>query len=123
MEIRTIKCKSGNEYQIINESWETSRAWGHRSTLLKNNNEIDTHKVKYLNRTWESYTYQTCMLGLIEEIMRANKENYITQYKEDNGITRLARAKRDEIINEWTDRPYIEDLLEIHERIKTKNFD
>ena len=28
MEIRKIKCKSGNEYNIVNEYWETSRAWG-----------------------------------------------------------------------------------------------
>lgn len=34
MEIRKIKCKSGNEYNIVNESWATSNSWGHKSTLM-----------------------------------------------------------------------------------------
>lgn len=28
MEIKKIICKNGREYNIVNEYWETSRAWG-----------------------------------------------------------------------------------------------
>ena len=123
MEIRKIKCKSGNEYNIVNEYWETSRAWGHKSTLVAPWGEVESRKVRYYNRTWESYTYQTCMGGLLDTILENNLKSYITQYKEKNDISRLLADKKAEVIKEWEQKEYIKDLMEIEERIKNRNFD
>ena len=123
MEIRKIKCKSGNEYNIVNEYWENSNSWGHKSTLIAPWGEVESRKVKYINRTWESYTYQTCMSGLIETILEDNLKSYITQYKEKNDITKLLADKKAEVIKEWEQKEYIQDLKEIKERIKNRNFD
>ena len=123
MEIRKIKCKSGNEYNIVNETWETSRAWGHKSTLVAPGGEVESHKVRYYNRTWESYTYQTCMSGLLDTILENNLKSYIAQIKEVRGITRLLKSTREEIENDWNKKEYTQDLKEIQERIKTRNFD
>ena len=123
MEIRKIKCKSGNEYNIVNEYWETSRAWGHKSTLVAPWGEVESRKVRYYNRTWESYTYQTCMSGLLDTILENNLKSYIAQIKEVRGITRLLKGTREEIENDWNKKEYIQDLKEIQERIKTRNFD
>ena len=123
MEIRKIKCKSGNEYNIVNEYWETSRAWGHKSTLIAPWGEVESRKVRYYNRTWESYTYQTCMSGLLDTILENNLKSYIAQIKEVRGITRLLKGTREEIENDWNKKEYIQDLKEIQERIKTRNFD
>ena len=123
MEIKKIICKSGREYNIVNETWETSRAWGHKSTLIAPWGEVESHKVRYYNRTWESYTYQTCMSGLIETILEDNLKSYITQYKEKNDITRLLADKKAEVIKEWEQKEYIQDLKEIQERINDRRFD
>ena len=123
MEIRKIKCKSGNEYNIVNEYWENSNSWGHKSTLIAPWGEVESRKVKYLNRTWERYTYESCMSGLIETILEDNLKSYITQYKEKNDITRLLADKKAEVIKEWEQKEYIKDLMEIKERIKNRNFD
>lgn len=123
MEIRKIKCKSGNEYNIVNETWETSRAWGHKSTLVAPWGEVESRKVRYYNRTWESYTYQTCMSGLLDTILENNLKSYIAQIKEVRGITRLLKGTREEIENDWNKKEYIQDLKEIQERIRTRNFD
>ena len=123
MEIRKIKCKSGNEYNIVNEYWETSRAWGHKSTLIAPWGEVESRKVRYYNRTWESYTYQTCMSGLLDTILENNLKSYIAQIKEVRGITRLLKGTREEIENDWNKKEYIQDLKEIQERIRTRNFD
>ena len=123
MEIRRIKCKSGNEYNIVNETWETSRAWGHKSTLVAPWGEVESRKVRYYNRTWESYTYQTCMSGLLDTILENNLKSYIAQIKEVRGITRLLKGTREEIENDWNKKEYIQDLKEIQERIRTRNFD
>ena len=123
MEIRKIKCKSGNEYNIVNEYWETSHAWGHKSTLIAPWGEVESHKVRYYNRTWEKYTYESCMSGLIETILEDNLKSYITEYKEKNDISRLLADKKAKVIKEWREKEYIQDLKEIQERIKNRNFD
>ena len=123
MEIKKIICKSGNEYNIVNETWETNHAWGHKSTLIAPWGEVESHKVRYYNRTWERYTYESCMSGLIETILEDNLKSYITQYKEKNDITRLTSLQKDMIKAEWQEKEYIQDLMEIKERINDRNFD
>lgn len=123
MEIRKIKCKSGKEYNIVNEYWETSNSWGHKSTLIAPWGEVESRKVKYLNRTWERYTYESCMSGLIETILEDNLKSYITQYKEKNDITRLTSLQKDMIKAEWQQQEYTQELMEIKERINDRRFD
>ena len=123
MEIKKIICKSGREYNIVNEYWETSRAWGHKSTLVAPWGEVESHKVRYYNRTWESYTYQTCMGGLLGTILENNQKSYITQYKEKNDITRLTSLQKDMIKAEWQEKEYTQELMEIKERINDRRFD
>ena len=123
MEIRRIVCKSGRVYNIVNEYWENSNSWGHKSTLIAPWGEVESHKVRYYNRTWESYTYQTCMGGLLDTILENNQKSYITEYKEKNDISRLLADKKAEVIKEWEQKEYIKDLMEIEERIKNRNFD
>ena len=123
MEINKIKCKSGKEYNIVNESWATSNSWGHKSTLIAPWGEVESHKVRYQNRTWERYTYESCMSGLINTILEDNLKSYITQYKEKNGITRLTSLQKDMIKAEWQQQEYIQELMEIKERINDRRFD
>lgn len=123
MEIKKIICKSGREYSIVNETWETSRAWGHKSTLVAQWGEIESRKVRYYNRTWESYKYQSCMHGLLDSILENDFKNYITREKENNGIARLTKQKKAELEQKWSDNSYIQDLMEIKERISNRNFD
>ena len=123
MEINKIKCKSGKEYNIVNESWATSNSWGHKSTLIAPWGEVESHKVRYYNRTWEYYRYQFCMSGLLDTILEDNQKSYITEYKEKNGISRLLADKKAEVIKEWEQKEYIQDLKEIQERIENGNFD
>ena len=123
MEIRKIKCKSGREYNIVNEYWETSRAWGHKSTLIAPWGEVESRKVTYQNRTWESYKYQNCMYGLLSSILENDLKDYITREKENKGITRLSKEIRAELEQEWNNNSYTQDLKEIQERIRDRNFD
>ena len=123
MEIKKIICKSGREYNIVNEYWETSRAWGHKSTLVAPWGEVESHKVRYYNRTWERYTYESCMSGLLDTILEDNLKSYITQYKEKNDITRLTSLQKDMIKAEWQEKEYTQELMEIKERINDRRFD
>lgn len=63
------------------------------------------------------------MRQLIANILESNQKSYITEYKEENGISRLLANKKAEVIKEWEQKEYIKDLMEIKERISTRNFD
>lgn len=61
----------GNEYEFKCQTWETRGGWGHSVTLYDTRNfdiiaEVD---VRYYNRTWESFTFQTAMLKACREAM------------------------------------------------------
>lgn len=85
--------------------------------------EVESRKVRYYNRTWEDYTCQSCMSGLLSAILESNQKSYITQYKEKNDISRLLADKKAEVIKEWKQKEYIQDLMEIKERIRDRRFD
>ena len=96
--MNTRKIVSGkNEYQFINEGFSNPRSWGHKSTLLLNGNEIGNNKVTYLNRTWESYQYQSCMKDLVYGLIDQGITKYIEDYKVEQGIKRLKRELREEL--------------------------
>ena len=63
------------------------------------------------------------MGGLLDTILENNQKSYITEYKEKNGISRLLADKKAEVIKEWEQKEYIQDLKEIQERIGNRNFD
>jgi len=98
MEIRT-KVINGNKWQFVNESWSTNNAWGHRTNVFKNGLEIEEHKSRYYNRTWESYTFQSCMFGAISEIEYKEKIRFVDNYKYENNIDRFKKGQKDEVLN------------------------
>lgn len=63
------------------------------------------------------------MSGLLDSILENDFKNYITREKENNGIARLTKGKKAELEQKWSDNSYIQDLMEIKERIKNRNFD
>lgn len=67
--------KYGNVVEIVSETWKTRNAWGHKSTLFINGYEESVAKIRYYNRTWESYTYQKSMEKVIRDFMKSKLES------------------------------------------------
>ena len=86
------KIINGNEYTFVNKTWETSNSWGHETTLFKRHYEIGHNKIRYYNRTWESYRYRTCMSGCVYELISELKE----KFKKEKNITRLTKKYEEE---------------------------
>lgn len=99
-----------NTYTFICETWETSRAWGHRVTMFRNNIEYTTQKITYQNRTWECYRYQTCILKCVNTIIDEESEHFIQLYKNDFNRKRLTQKEKELIIN---NNALIEELKEL----------
>lgn len=111
MELKTIKFDSkrldyeGNledyvsEWTFINETWETSQAWGHRSVLMHNGVEYAENKVRYYNRTWEEYRYKCCMSGCVYKLLEERYNTLVEMYKFKNDVVRLTQKKREDFEN------------------------
>jgi len=73
-----FKIKDFKPLQFVCEYYETRNSWGHRGRVLYNNHDIGvTCKIRYYNRTWECYTYQSLLLKLIRKAMTYLKNNEI----------------------------------------------
>jgi len=56
-------------YSIVCNSENTRYGFRHLASLIKDGTKIDGDKACYYNRTWESYEYQSVILGLIDKTM------------------------------------------------------
>ena len=73
---------NGVTFTFVCESWRTRTSWGHEVTLYKNNSFKVAHvKIRYYNRTWESYIYQSAIknviIDVITEIQAAAKKAFL----------------------------------------------
>ena len=124
MEIRRVNGKKGNKIELVNESWSTSRSWGHKTNVIINGYDYGTYKVTYCNRTWESYTFQSCMRGAIAKVMRYNITRYLENYKYTNNITRFKKGQREKLIAEYKEsNDLMLDLEQTLQAINERNFD
>jgi len=122
MEVRYKKCKSGNIWRFVNEGWSTSRAWGHKTTVFKNDYQYEPNKVTYINRTWECYIYQTCMSGAVWQIHSDELNKFIENYKEKNDIARFKRGQKEEVIKMFDATVMGQDLQELKDAINLREF-
>lgn len=123
MEIRKVNGKKGNKIELVNESWSTSISWGHKTNVIINDFDYGKYKVRYYNRTWENYTFQSCMRGAIAKVMRYNITRYLENYKYTNNITRFKKGQREELIKEYKgSNDLMLDLEQTMQAINERNF-
>lgn len=112
MEIRKI-VQNGHVYEFINETWETYKAWGHKTTLFVDGIEKGYHRARYYNRTWECYRYQTTMKACIYSILDRMESAFICDYRFKNNIKRLTKQKREIAINELSKNEKYQELKSV----------
>lgn len=124
MEIKRVNGKKGNKIELVNESWSTSRSWGHKTNVIINGCDYGKYKVRYYNRTWEMYHFQSCMRGAIAKVMRYNITRYLENYKYTNNITRFKKGQREELIAKYKEsNDLMLDLEQTLQAINERNFD
>ena len=81
-------------------TYETRNSWGHKAVLYLDGSEVTNARIKYYNRTWESYEYQSICQEIVHKARKVlGKELvqecnlYLQSYKEGNqfgGIAAIA---------------------------------
>jgi hypothetical protein len=85
-------------FKIVGETYETSQSWGHKAVVFHEDTEIAKGKIRYYNRTWECYTYQSVILDAFYEAIKGRECRLIAEYKDKMGISRMTKHKKDEIL-------------------------
>lgn len=86
--------KIGNDsFTLVCETWEDSTSWGHLVTLYQNGLFVDRAKVRYFNRTWESYRYQYAIRSVISNTISNLTDALKSDFKRLNGFKILTKNR------------------------------
>lgn len=84
-------------FEFICEYWENRNAWGHKATLLGTNKNT---KIRYYNRTWEKYRFQSVMIQLVYELIASEQQRIINHWKVMNDKKRISKNQKDKLFSE-----------------------
>lgn len=56
------------ELAVGAESWERSNAWGHEAKAFWCGREVAKARIRYYNRTWERYQFESVLLSLVDKL-------------------------------------------------------
>ena len=106
-----------NVYTFYNEFKKTYNGFSHISKLFKNEYQIASAKMNYLNRTWEYYQFQTSMKQCIDNYINELTYNYINDYKRNNNIKRMTKDKKDIVMAEIENLNIVKELRELDKQL------
>ena len=115
--------QNGRNFEFICESAGTRNGFKHDCNLFIDNYWINKATCHYLNRTWESWTFQTVCYNVIYKEMEAVYNRAIETYKYEHNIKRLTAAKKQEfetMIN--NEHEYYKTLQTVKQTLKDKLF-
>lgn len=84
------------EFSIIAETYETRFSCGHKATLLHNGREIARAKIRYYNRTWEKYTYQSVCFAVINTAIDDRTKQLYNNMRDKHQRMRLTKEMRED---------------------------
>ena len=109
--MRIFQCKAYPEFSIVAYSYDNRSSWGHKAELIKNNDyTLNTYKIRYYNRTWECYQYQSVIKSVLSDYMTQLINDYINDYKTQNSITRLDSNIKQQLTDQAKQTPLYEKL-------------
>ena len=96
--MKYIKFEVNNrEIVFVCEARDTRSGFAHDATLIVDGNQWGKASCFYLNRTWESWSFQSaCQQACYEKIDRL--AGWIKDaYKDEHGLTRVCGSRKDEV--------------------------
>ena len=112
---------NGIEFTFTNNTWSNSNGWGHETRLFQNCCEIGKNRVRYYNRTWECYTYQSCMQGCVYQLIDELEERLKDRFKNEKGINRLTKKYEDEFISYKEQNTTLQNYKELYKSLEWRN--
>ena len=95
------KTINGNEYEFVNSFRDNRSGFVHETKLFCNGYYKGENKIQYYNRTWENYTYQSVMKGLVYSLIENCEKAFDTAYRAEHNIQRMTKAKRETMVKDF----------------------
>lgn len=92
------KIINGNDFTLFCSTWKTRNSWGHEVTLYQGTNQIGRKRLRYYNRTWESYEYRTAIRLVIMEAVDRAKALAREAFKRLNGYKIITKKRSAEFL-------------------------
>lgn len=97
MEVHKIVVRNGAEYRFINEWRNTRSGFKHTTEVFRDDSYLTNRSNYYLNRTWESYQFQSVMRNAIGDLLGWMLRDYLEAYKEEHDIKRWNKTLKEEV--------------------------
>ena len=81
---------TGHEVEFLCESRNTRYGFAHDAHLMIDGADWGTDTIRYLNRTWESFAFQTVCMSLCDKVIEGRKWLLKERYKAAHGIAHVA---------------------------------
>lgn len=94
---------NGITFEVYGQYYETRNSWGHYGYLFQNGQEIARDKIRYYNRTWEGYRFQSAGRGAVYNWLKQLQAAALERYKEATGRVRLSQSLKDNIFKQDPD--------------------
>lgn len=98
MEIKKFKIEDSN-FMFVCNTYSTSQSWGHKATLFENDIQIGENTIRYYNRTWEMYQYQSVMQGAVSKLKEKAQKRVENNYRTEHEIKRITKKQKEELDN------------------------
>ena len=93
--MNTIRIKEGNKnFMFICNSRDTRNGFAHDCNLFINDQHVAGASCYYINRTWESWTFQTVCMKALALIIDERKDQLKSDFMESHAYKKLTKNRR-----------------------------
>ena len=111
--MRTIKIKN---FTFVCTSKNTRNGFKHEAQMLINETFVSEAAQHWVNRTWESFTYQSVMRNCVQNYIAQIEYGIETNYRNENKVIRKTKKhseKLNELFNQNAEIKEAKDILEL----------
>ena len=112
----------GHDVRFVCDSRNTRNGFAHDATLFVNDCRVSDGHCYYLNRSWESWVYQSACLCAVSNAIADRTARLKSDYKAANGLSRIAGKHKDALAAIISHDNTIAVLNDIKTTLKTKCF-
>ena len=108
----------GHEIAFFCDSRSTRHGFAHDSSMFVDNVPLAEGHCYYLNRTWESWNYQSACLAAVGNEIARYKDWLKDNYKYENGVSRITAKHKEKLDAIYNGNDHIAMLEEIKANLK-----
>lgn len=113
---------NGKHFEFDCEYKDTRDGFNHFVRLYMNGDLIAEEKRHYINRTWETYRYQSAMIGAINNALAHEKARVREEYLRENNCKNVTEKRRAGLEEKYKSDPMVRDLEELNKRIRNDRY-